>query len=181
MQIDTDRLSLRPFKVTDAEDILGYLAEPKVNCLKDEKVTTLDAAQKEALKKSKDNGKIAVVLKDSQKVIGELFCEFNEPDTYFIGWHFNPNYEGKGYATESASAMIHDLFTTQKARRLSAYIEDDNYPSQNLAEKLGMRREGLFLEFISFVTVDGQPKYENTYQYALLKKEWLKQHAKTQS
>ncbi|MDN6029468.1 MAG: GNAT family N-acetyltransferase [Lactococcus plantarum] len=175
MQIDTKRLSLRPFKLSDAEDILGYLADPKVNCFKSETLTSLEDAQKDALKKSKDDSKIAVVLKDSQKVIGELFCEFKEPDTYFIGWHFNSNYEGKGYATESASAMIHDLFTTQKARRLSAYIEDDNYPSQKLAEKLGMRREGLFLEFISFVTIDGQPKYENTYQYALLKKEWLRQ------
>ena len=36
-----------------------------------------------------------------------------------------------------------------------------------------MRREGVFLEFISFVNhPDGTPKYENTMQYAILKKEW---------
>ena len=36
-----------------------------------------------------------------------------------------------------------------------------------------MRREGMFLEFISFVTnPDGTPRYENTVQYAILKKEW---------
>ena len=40
-------------------------------------------------------------------------------------------------------------------------------------EKLGMRQEGLFKEFISFVkNPDGTPHYENTYQYAILKKEW---------
>ncbi len=45
--------------------------------------------------------------------------------------------------------------------------------SQRLCGKLGMRREGLFLEFISFVDhPDGSPRYENTYQYAILKKEW---------
>lgn len=39
-----------------------------------------------------------------------------------------------------------------------------------------MRREGLFLEFISFVkNPDGTPHYENTMQYAVLKKEWEKQ------
>jgi hypothetical protein len=38
-----------------------------------------------------------------------------------------------------------------------------------------MRREGLFLEFVSFVDDgDGNPVYENTYQYAILKKEWDK-------
>jgi len=36
-----------------------------------------------------------------------------------------------------------------------------------------MRREGLFVEFISFINnPDGTPLYENTYQYAVLKKEW---------
>lgn len=36
-----------------------------------------------------------------------------------------------------------------------------------------MRREGVFQEFISFVNnPDGTPRYENTVQYAILKKEW---------
>lgn len=36
-----------------------------------------------------------------------------------------------------------------------------------------MSREGGFLEFISFVNdPDGTPQYENTVQYAILKKEW---------
>ena len=34
-------------------------------------------------------------------------------------------------------------------------------------------REGLFREFVSFVNdEEGTPIYENTYQYAILKKEW---------
>lgn len=48
-----------------------------------------------------------------------------------------------------------------------------NLSSQRLCEKLGMRREGLFVEFVSFVSnPDGTPRYENTMQYAILKKEW---------
>ena len=36
-----------------------------------------------------------------------------------------------------------------------------------------MRREGLFKEFVSFIrNPDSTPRYENTYQYAILKKEW---------
>lgn len=36
-----------------------------------------------------------------------------------------------------------------------------------------MRREGLFLDFISFVNdSNGNPLYENTYQYAILRREW---------
>jgi hypothetical protein len=36
-----------------------------------------------------------------------------------------------------------------------------------------MRREGLFMEFVSFINnPDGTPLYENTVQYAILKREW---------
>ncbi len=36
-----------------------------------------------------------------------------------------------------------------------------------------MRQEGLFREFISFRNeADGTPVFENTLQYALLRKEW---------
>lgn len=52
-------------------------------------------------------------------------------------------------------------------------MEDDNFRSQKLCEHLGMRKEGCFMEFISFTqNEDGTSKYEDTLQYAILKKEW---------
>ena len=37
-----------------------------------------------------------------------------------------------------------------------------------------MRREGLFKSFVSFVDdSEGNPVYENTMQYAILKHEWI--------
>lgn len=79
-----------------------------------------------------------------------------------------------GYATEAAKALIDYLFNND-VRRIYAYDEDDNIPSQKLCERLGMRKEGLFIEFISFMNnPDGTPHYENTYQYAILKREWMK-------
>ena len=70
-------------------------------------------------------------------------------------------------------AFLDYLFTQKGARRIYAYTEDYNVASQKLCEKLGMRREGFYLEFISFVNDEnGNPIYENTYEYAILKKEW---------
>ncbi len=48
------------------------------------------------------------------------------------------------------------------------------HPSnQHLCEKFGMRKEDEFKEFVSFINnPDSTPKYENTLQYAILKKEW---------
>lgn len=187
MQIlETNRLILRNFTVTDAAGLLEYTANPRVNCFMDQRISTLEDAAAEVTKRSSDDSHIAVCLKDSNELIGELFGmredrdsdtdKDSNSDTYSIGWNFNGRYEGKGYASESANAFIEHLFKEQGIRRLYAYVEDDNFRSQKLCEKLGMRREGLFLEFISFVkNEDGTPKYENTYQYALLKKEWLVQ------
>ncbi len=40
-------------------------------------------------------------------------------------------------------------------------------------DMIAKRREDFFKEFVSFVNnPDGTPHYENTYQYAILKKEW---------
>lgn len=58
---------------------------------------------------------------------------------------------------------------------LDIYTEDDNDAYQKLCKKLGIRQEGLFLEFVLLIHFfDGTPKYENTYQYAILKKNGIK-------
>lgn len=47
-------------------------------------------------------------------------------------------------------------------------MEDDNIRSKRLCERLGMRREGCFKEFVTFVNnPDGSPKYEDTCVYAI--------------
>ena len=95
-----------------------------------------------------------------------------------VGWNFNPQYAGRGYAHEAASALFADLFTRRAARRLYAYVEDTNTSSQKLCERLGMRQEGAFKEFMSFKNDEaGAPIYENTLQYALLRHEWQRQQA----
>ena len=125
----------------------------------------------------------AIVLKDSGKVIGELEAhpESSQPDasenyvrdTFSPCWMLNPDYHGKGYAFEAAQAFFTYLFREKNARRIYAFTEDYNLPSQKLCRKLGMRQEGLFREFVSFVNdPEGNPIYENTMQWAILKKEW---------
>ena len=73
----------------------------------------------------------------------------------------------------AARAYVDFLFSCKGARRIFAYVEEDNLPSRRLCERLGMRQEARFEEFISFVKDEqGRPVYENTLVYAVLKKEW---------
>lgn len=194
MVIETERLILRPFREGDAADVLEYLSEPKPNCFAFMKLDSLDEARAEMAKRSADTEFcFAIVLKESGKVIGEIDAypspyeppmprswdrvslpgDFAVADTFSPCWMLNAAYQGKGYAYEAAHAFFDYLFTRKGARRIYAYTEDYNLRSRHLCEKLGMRREGLFREFVSFVRDSGgNPVYENTLQYAILKKEW---------
>lgn len=186
MIIETERLILRPFEEGDAQDVFEYLKEPAVNCFACMKLNSLDEAKAEVKKRvGEKEYYFAITLKDTHKVIGEIdaYPETGEPhadensvrDTFSPCWMLNVAYQGKGYAFEAAHAFLDYLFTIKNARRVYAYVEDYNYSSQHLCKKLGMRKEGEFKEFVSFVNYsDGTPRYENTCQYAILKKEWDK-------
>lgn len=174
--IETDRLILRNFRREDAPDLFAYLRQPRSNCFASLKLADLDAAQVEAAARSDGDEHVAVCLRSSDRVIGDLFYLPEPPDTYSVGWNFNARFGGAGYAAEAARAFFEHLFTVKQARRLYAYVDEGNIASQRLCEKLGMRQEGFFREFISFVTDDdGVPKFENTMQYAILRKEWTAQ------
>ena len=185
--LETKRLYLRPFREGDGPDVLEYLKEPMVNCFACMKLNSLEEAQKAVMERAEDaEYTFAIVLKDTGKVIGQIDAhpESSQPDmaenfirdTFSPCWMLNQDYHGRGYAYEAAKAFFDYLFYQKGARRIYAYTEDDNLSSQRLCQKLGMRREGLFREFVSFVSdANGEPVYENTYQYAILKREWEQQ------
>lgn len=173
IRIETERLIIRNFREGDALGLWDYLSHPRVNCFLDEKLDTLEEAIDNVREREKDELQLAVCQKEDDKIIGNLFARKEESDTYSVGWQFNGKYEGKGYASEAARAYLSFLFNEKNARRIYAYVEDYNLRSQKLCERIGMRKEGCFIEFISFTqNADGTRRYENTLQYAILKKEW---------
>lgn len=170
--IETERLVLRRFTQRDAADLFEYLHEPVSSCFLSLALSSIRDAEREALERSTHDKSIAVCLRTSGKLIGDLFAE-PEGDTFSVGWNFNPGFGGRGYAHEAATALFTHLFAQRAARRLYAYVEDTNTSSQRLCERLGMRQEGVFKEFVSFRNDDdGAPVYENTMQYAILRREW---------
>ncbi|MBC7280507.1 GNAT family protein [Hoeflea sp.] len=175
--IETERLTLRPFREGDADDLLACLRAPTATCFLSLKLADLTAAKTEVKKRALDEGSVAICLKQTGQVIGDLFgggAAEEEEGTASVGWNLNPQFGGRGYAFEAARALLDHLFRAKGFRRIYACVEDHNMPSQRLCEKLGMRREGLFLEFVSFTKDDaGNPIYENTLQYAILRREWM--------
>ena len=181
--ITTERLVLRPFKDEDAQDVYAYLKKPTVNCFACMKLDDVEAAKKDIEGRKDDELYLAIVLKQNGKVIGEIggHLEGNDPeqvdtDTLSPCWMLHPDYQGKGYMYEAAYAYYDWLFKEKGIRRIYTYTEDYNIACQKLCIKLGMRKEGEFKEFVSFIKDDeGNPIYENRWQYAILKKEWEKE------
>lgn len=175
--IETARLTLRRFQREDAADLLAYLREPSASCFLSMRLADLAAAEAEAVKRAASSDSVAIALRDGRSsdgsLIGDIFAVPEDDGTYAVGWNLNPAFGGRGYAFEAAHALFAELFERRGARRLYAYVEDHNHASQRLCEKLGMRREALFLEFVTFRNDEqGLPVYENTMQYALLAREW---------
>lgn len=171
--IETDRLILRNFAKTDAAGLLAYMREPRASCFLSGKLTTLDAAEADAQSRAGSDNAIAVALRSTGELIGDVFCMFEEPDTFSVGWNFNGAFEGRGLASEAVRAFLRHLFFDRDARRIYAYVAVTNQRSRTLCERLGMRMEGVFREFITFTDDPaGNPVYEDTMQFALLKGEW---------
>ena len=171
--IETERIIIRNFKQKDAEGLLEYLSHPRVNCFAGDRLCSREAAWAYMQYSTKDMLRYAVSLKKDDFIIGDVFALRENEDTYNVGWHFNKRFEGKGFACEAATGLLDYLFREAGARRIYGFVEDDNIRSKRLCERLGMRREGCFKEFVTFVNnPDGSPKYEDTCVYAILEKEW---------
>ena len=188
--IETERLLLRPFCESDAADVLDYLSGPLPHCFTGLRINTLEEARAEVSKRSEDNDYcFAIVLKETGRVIGEIDALPSDykppmlrsmetppppPDTFTPSLILDAAHQGSGYAYEATCALFDYLFSRKSARRIYTYVDDYNARSQHLCEKIGMRREGLFRSFVSFIDdADGNPVYENTIQYAILKQEWM--------
>jgi RimJ/RimL family protein N-acetyltransferase len=73
MILETERLVLRPFTVSDAADVLEYLREPAVNCFASMKLNSLEEAETEMKNRCGETEYyFAIALKDTGKVIGEI-------------------------------------------------------------------------------------------------------------
>ncbi len=170
--LETQRLVLRGFQEKDWKDLYEYLSLESVVRYEPYNPFTEEEAKREASRRVRDESFWAVCLKDSGKLIGNLYFRQVEPEEFMeweLGFVFNPAYHGKGYATESCKKIIEYGLGDLGVRRVVSVCNPENFSSWRLLERLGMRREGHFLKNIYFKRDrDGNPIWQDTYQYALL-------------
>lgn len=83
-----------------------------------------------------------VVLKEENKVIGEIGCKGgpNETGIVEIGYGLVPNYRNQGFATEMVKGMVEWLFQKSEVNKVTAECLEENIPSARVLEKAGFQK-----------------------------------------
>ena len=174
LDMETERLTLRRFEPDDWQDLHEYLSQEIVVKYEPYEIFTEEASIQEAIRRSEDINFRAVCLKDCGKLIGNIYLAKHDFDTFELGYVFNANYWGKGYATEAVKIVIDNAFKNNNARRITAMCDPLNEQSWKLLERVGMRREGHLIKNIYFKKdKSGNPIWKDTYEYAVLFDEWF--------
>lgn len=150
INITTERLVLRDFLEKDAPGLFEYYSYHRVDCLYEGSIAGIDQALEDIRvhNKRSEGTDLAICIKEDDTIIGNIFSKKEVQDTYGVGWRFNKKFEDKGYATEAAKAYMEFLFRYKNARRIYAYVEESNIRSKKLCERLCIRQECCFSEFI---------------------------------
>jgi len=149
--LETERLILRRLSTDDAEFVLELLNEPSfLRYIGDRGVRNLEEAKEYILNRLVTSyeqhgfGLYLVELRESGIPIGisGLVKRATLPDSD-IGFAFLPAYWSKGYAVESAAAVMDYAREVLGLTRIVAITSLDNEASAKLLGKIGLRFERL--------------------------------------
>lgn len=150
--IETPHLILRPFTIDDAEAYWPLLNLPEVlRYTGEDPKPSLDAVREVLLTRPLRDyevhgyGRMACIEKSSGRLVGfsglKFVDDLQETD---IGYRFLPDCWGKGYATESASALMAQGRAQHGVTRIIGLVQPANGASSRVLEKLGLVHERTF-------------------------------------
>jgi aminoglycoside 6'-N-acetyltransferase len=180
--IETERLILRPMRMDDVEDLLEYQSQPDIvryipwpERTREQVVEAAEKLLATGKLDIKEEGDFLVLVWEIKagefkgKVIGQsnLGLESSRDSCADIGWVTHQDFQRQGYAFEATHALMDYAFKNLPIRRLIANIDTRNPESAAMATKLGMRREGEFIDAEMF-----KGALCSMWLYAILKHEF---------
>ena len=180
LRLETNRLILRPIALGDVDDFLEYHSNPDVVRyipwpVRDREMVVEWLERMLGLVKSdlQEDGDFILLsweLKSTGQVIGQsnLKLDSKEDKRAEFGYVTHQGFQRQGYALEASQAVLDFAFSQFDIHRIIANIDADNPASAHLAKKLGMRREGHFLQSEWF-----KEHWCDMFLYAKLKSEHL--------
>ena len=112
---------------------------------------------------------IGITLQAGGSLIGDCGIHILETDPRIaeIGITIAPSSQSNGYATEALKAVLSLLFGTLCKHRVFASVDPSNLPSSTLMERIGLRKEGQFIQSLWF-----KDRWADDVVFAMLASEW---------
>ena len=175
--LESPRIVLRHFRDADLPSFLAYRNDPEIakyqswESLNEQEAHTFVQEQK-TLQPGVPGAwfQLAIELKETGRLVGDCGLKIHQQDTQQaeIGFTLSRDYQSKGLASETVSCLLDYAFIQLGLHRIIAVTDCQNAPCVALLERLGLRREGHFLQNVWFKGMWG-----DEYLYAILKDEWL--------
>jgi len=183
----TERLVLRPLEASDAAEVYEYQRIPEVLRylpwpMRERAEAYAHTARRAAGRMLAADGDFvffAAILPgaaadgpvpaDRDRLIGDVMIRVSSVQhaQLELGWVLHPDFQGRGYAREAATAVRDFAFEHLNPHRVQAFLDARNAASAALCERLGMRREATLLEE---EFNDGE--WQDTAVYGILRREW---------
>ena len=162
LQLETDRLLLRPLELSDAEAMFAMDRNPEVHkYLWQQPVQEIEEVIKviefvQSQYEANNIGRFATILKETGEFIGWTGIKFvdnhienGNTNFYDYGYRLNEKFWGNGYATEATKLWLHYGLNQMNIDKIHAYTHAENGASNQVLKKTGMT----FME--EYVAEDG--------------------------
>ncbi len=187
--IETDRLILKAQTMVEQKRLWEILMLPDVNRYFltvppkfREKLGDWDKQKifyEDDMKHANDDNifRWSIFLKDTGECIGRLSCheahdedeELSDPNIRGVGWIIDPKFQGKGYGTEAAKAMIDFMFLECEIDEIITGAAISNPASWKIMERLGFKRQ----ENTKLVQYTFLDELTEDYSYVMTRERYL--------
>lgn len=182
--LETPRLSLRPFRESDAEDLYAYARDPRVGPVAGwpahrslseslEIIRTVFAAP----------NVFAMELRETGRVVGSVGLVGRHPAGEVpdcpddeIGYALSPVLWGRGLVPEAVSAVLKYGFTELGLRRIWCGHYGGNWRSDRVIRKCGFR-----YQFARTERVEAMGDIRQTYYFMQTREDWRERVSSTLS
>ena len=150
--LETPRLLIRPFELSDAEDMFEMDKNPEVHKYLwqtptktiDETIKIIAYIQKQYAENN--IGRFATILKETGEFIGWTGIKYindhienGNSNFYDYGYRLSEKFWNKGFATEASMAWLDYGFNSMKIDKMNAYTHFENGASNHILKKVGFQ------------------------------------------
>lgn len=170
--LESERLILRPFSISDAQDVFEYSSDEQVTRFLSWEPLRHPIQAEKLVKEFLTNraGSYAIELKSVKKCIGGIeLSVYPHTKKASVGYILNRKYWNNGYMTEALSLIMDFGFRKLKLRSIEANHYEGNNASGRVMKKCGMKFRG------SETKVNLNGEHFDVLIYAVSREEWKSQ------